>query len=243
MRRWLAETTNALLRPLGLRVVNARWGPRGPFDSLRRARDRGVPIRQIVDVGASNGTWTRECLPLFPDAHYLLVEPRPVHASALAALAAEHPNVRVWQGGLGSRPDTLALRVHGDQSSFLASESFPTDTTQRVEVRTLDSLLGSDLLAPPDLIKADVQGYELEVLRGASACLATAKLLLLEVSYRRMYRDLPLAHEVIAYAGSHGFRICDVCTYAGRPSDGELMQSDLLFAPEGSPLFADESWR
>jgi hypothetical protein len=151
--------------------------------------------------------------------------------------------VRFWQGGLGSRPAALELLVHGDQSSFLASDSFPTSTAQRVEVRTLDSFLGGELREPPDLIKADVQGYELEVLRGAEACLDRAQLLLLEVSYRRMYRDLPLAHDVITHVGSRGFRICDICTYAARPSDGELMQSDILFAAEGSPVFSDESWR
>jgi FkbM family methyltransferase len=213
------------------------------LDWLRRARDAGVVLRQVVDVGASDGGWTRECLRVFPDARYLLVEPREVHAAALSALTSSRSNVRVWRGALGSRPGSLDLHVHGDQSSFLASDSFPTDTAERVEVRTLDSFLGTDLLQPPDLIKADVQGYELEVLRGAAHSLETAKLLLLEVSYRRMYRDLPLAHDVIAHAASAGFRICDVCTYAGRPSDGLLMQSDLLFAAEGSPVFADETWR
>lgn len=243
MRGRLRDWTNALLGPFGLRMVSALWGPRGPMDALRRAHSRGVSIRQVVDVGASDGKWTRECLEVFPDARYLLVEPQPVHLAALRDLQAEQPNVQVWQGALGSRSAKLDLRVHGDQSSFLASESFPTDQAQRVEVRTLDSFLGVELLHPPDLIKADVQGYELEVLRGAGKCLENAKLLLLEVSYRRMYRDLPLAHEVIAHAGAAGFRISDICTYATRPSDGELMQSDILFAAEGSPLFADESWR
>ena len=47
---------------------------------------------------------------------------------------------------------------------------------------------------------------------------------------------------MIAFAGRAGFRIYDICTYAGRPSDGELTQSDILFAREGSPLFANEAW-
>jgi hypothetical protein len=71
-------------------------------------------------------------------------------------------------------------------------------------VRTLDSFLGQPALHAPDLIKADVQGFELEVLRGATKCLETAKLLLLEVSYRRIYENLTLAHEVIGYVGRRG---------------------------------------
>jgi FkbM family methyltransferase len=242
MRSWLGTATNALLGSFGLRMVNARWGPRGAMDSLRRARSQGVVPRQIVDVRVSNGSWTRECLSVFPEARYLLVEPQPEHEPALAALRARHANVRTWQGALGSSAGSLDLLVHGDQSSFLPSDSLAAGRTRQVEVRPLDSFLGSELLQPPDLVKADVQGFELEVLRGAGKCLATAQLLLLEVCYRRIYRNLPLAHELIAYAGNAGFRIYDLCTYAGRPSDGELTYSDILFAREGSPLFADESW-
>lgn len=242
MRAWIRRSTNALLRPLGLRVVSTHWGPRGPMDALRRARAQGVIPRQIVDVGASDGTWTRECLGVFPEARYLLVDPLPANAAALDALRAQQPRVRVWQGAVGSASGALDLFEHGDQSSFFASDSFAARAAQRVEVRPLDSFLGSEWLEPPDLIKADVQGYELEVLRGAKRCLEGAQLLLLEVSYRRIYRDLPLAHEVIAFAAGAGFRIYDVCTYSGRPSDGELTQSDLLFAREGSPLFANERW-
>lgn len=242
MRARLRDLTNALLAPLGVRVVSRRWGPRGPFDALRRVRAQGVVPRQIVDVGASDGTWTRECLGIFPDARYLLVDPLPANAAALEALRAQHPRLSVWQGALGSAPGALELREHGDQSSFLPSDSFAARATRRVEVRPLDALLDAGLLEPPDFIKADVQGFELEVLRGAPRCLKTTQLLLLEVSYRRIYRDLPLAHEVIGFAGAAGFRIYDVCTYAARPSDDELTQSDLLFAREGSPLFANEKW-
>jgi FkbM family methyltransferase len=242
MRSWLRGATNRLLGSVGMRLVNARWGPRGPMDALRRARSYGVIPQQIVDIGASDGIWTRECLQVFPESRYLLIDPLPVHAPALTALAAKHPNLRCWQGALGSAPGVFDLLEHGDQSSFFASDSFAARTKRQVEVRTLDSFLDTGDLQPPDFIKADVQGFELAVLRGATACLETTRLLLLEVSYRRIYKDLPLAHELIAFVGDRGFRIYDICTYSGRPSDGELTQSDILFAPEGSPLFADERW-
>lgn len=241
MRVQLRRAVNALLGPVDLRVVNARWGPRGPMDSLRRVRARGVVPRQIVDVGASDGCWTRECLQVFPEARYFLIDPLPSNVPALTALQVKHPHLQVWHGALGGRPGVLDLRVHGDQSSFLFSDRFDTGTSISVEVRSLDSFLDTALLQPPEFIKVDVQGFELEVLKGADACLKSAALLLLEVSYRRIYRNLPLAHEVIAYAGGKGFRVYDICTYVGRPSDGELTQSDILFAPEGSPLFADET--
>src|SRR5262245_55477633 len=125
MRSRLHRATNALLGALGLRLVNAGWGPRGAIDALRRARSGGVDVRQIVDVGASNGSWTRDCLSIFPEARYLLIEPLPIHAAELASLRARHPNVQFWQGGLASAPGHFDLLTHGDQSSFLRSDSFP----------------------------------------------------------------------------------------------------------------------
>lgn len=242
MRTWAKAATNKLLNRLGLRVVSARWGPRGPWDALERARRHGIIPRQIVDIGASNGTWTRDCLRIYPDSRYFLVDPLSENVPHLKALESAQPNVRSWSGALGSAPATLELNTNGDQASFFKSESFPTLNITRVEVRCLDTFLGTELLQPPDFIKADVQGYELEVLKGASRCLTTTQLLLLEVSYRKMYEGLPLAHEVISAVGEWGFRIYDICTYAGRPSDGELVQSDILFAPASSPLFANERY-
>src|SRR5690606_19338896 len=73
MRIQIRDAVNKLLRPLGLRMVSTRWGPRGPWDALRRAAAQGVIPNQIVDVGASNGIWTRECLRIFPNSRYFLV--------------------------------------------------------------------------------------------------------------------------------------------------------------------------
>jgi FkbM family methyltransferase len=172
MRPWLRRSTNALLGPLGQRVVSAGWGPRGPMDSLRRARALGIVPRQIVDVGASNGSWTRECLQVLPDARYLLVDPLPANASPLTALAAQHSKVRVWQGALGRAPGALALLVHGDQSSFLPSDSFAAQAEHSVEVRTLDSFLGTELLTPPDFIKAELTASDILFARESSPLFA-----------------------------------------------------------------------
>src|SRR5687768_5494672 len=242
MRERLKTLSNSTLRRTGMRLVNAQRGPRGYWESLRRVQSHDVVPRTIVDVGAANGTWTAECLALFPKAKYLLVDPLEENRPHLDQLRESHPNVTVWSGALGAAPGKLYTHVHGDQSSFLASEYAGNNnaaaTTAEIDVRTLDSFVDAGQIAPPDLIKADVQGYELEVLRGAERCLRTAELLLLEVSFRRVYSGCPLAHEVISYCGERGFRIYDVCSYTQRPRDGELVQSDILFARSDSKLFA-----
>ncbi len=232
---------NALAALFGVRVVNAQWGPRGVFDTLRRAQARGFAPALIFDIGASNGQWTRECLGTFPNSRYVLVDPLECNRDALRAMACADARITVWHGAAGASPGRLQIHQHGDQSSLLASEEFSGPVTT-VDVGTVDLLFASSESPAPVLLKADVQGYELEVLRGASRCLGSAEMLVLEVSYRRMYQDSALAHEVIAYVGERGFRIYDVCSYLQRPADRELVQSDLVFVHESSALFGHQGW-
>lgn len=232
---------NAIAALLGVRVVNAGWGPRGVFDTLRRAKARGFAPSLVFDIGASNGQWTRECIAMFPDARYLLVDPLDCNRDALKTMAARDDRITAWFGAAGAAPGNLQIYEHGDQSSLLASREF-SGPARTVEVRTVDGLFESTGSPTPVLLKADVQGYELEVLRGASRCLQAAELLVLELSYRRMYQDCALAHEVIAYVGDRGFRIYDVCSYLQRPADRDLVQSDVVFVHESSPLFRYQGW-
>ena len=76
---------NAVAKLFGVRVVNARWGPRGFRASLEKTRAQGFSPTTVIDVGASNGQWTRECRQIFPGARYLLVDPLEENPRAVQA--------------------------------------------------------------------------------------------------------------------------------------------------------------
>jgi FkbM family methyltransferase len=209
--------------------------------SLRRIRSMGFSPALVFDVGASNGQWTRECLSIFPDARYVLADPLEVNWPALARLTAADPRISTWQGALGPYEGSLDVYCHGDQSSALASREF-AGPKRSVPMQTLDALFARERSPAPVLVKADVQGYELEVLRGGELCLQSAEFVLLEVSFRRLYDQCALAHEVIEYLGGRGFCIYDICTYLQRPLDRELVQSDFIFVRESSAIFRDQRW-
>lgn len=233
IRVWLRKPVNQLLSPLGVRLVSRDWGPRGQMASLAKLEARGARPSVIVDAGASDGMWTRQVREVFPKAEVLMVDPLPENAAALEALTRKDRRCRCFHGALGGESARRELIVHGDQSSFYASELFAGPKLVIDQVR-LDDLLEGELLPhPPDLIKADVQGAELEILRGAKRCLEHARWLLLEVSFERIYSEAPLAHEVIREASEHGFCIRDICALL-QGADGGLLQADLLFEKEGA---------
>jgi hypothetical protein len=82
-------------------------------------------------------------------------------------------------------------------------------------------------LPPPDLIKLDVQGYELEVLRGGEACLRHARAVLCEVSFKVFYSGQPLFHEIVAFLAARGFTLSALG--AGTALGAPLGQADALF--------------
>lgn len=239
--RYLKSIVNAAAGMFGARVINADWGPRGVREILERVKERGFTPALVFDIGASNGQWTRECKKIFANTRYVLVDPLQNNREALMQMARDDTHVTVFCGVAGASPGMLQLYDHGDQSSVLWSDDFP-GAVRTVEATTVDALFQAQGSPAPVLLKADVQGYELEVLKGAARCLSFVEVLILEVSFRRIYKDNVLAHEIIAYLGERGFRIYEICSYLQRATDRDLVQSDFVFVHESSSLFKHHGW-
>ena len=112
----------------------------------------------------------------------------------------------------------------------------------KTKLRTLDSILAADSLPGPDLIKLDVQGYELEVLKGAASALSAAKAVLMEVTVIELYQNNPVLSEVTAFMAERGFRTYDICSLLRRPLDKALCQVDIIFVKEDSELLERKIW-
>ena len=99
---------------------------------------------------------------------------------------------------------------------------------------TLDALLEAYKdFQQLDFLKLDVQGYELEILKGASALLQHTEFVLMETSFIPINQGCPLILEVMAFMDSRGFRTIDFCSQVRR-KDGTLWAADLLFVSIGS---------
>jgi len=94
----------------------------------------------------------------------------------------------------------------------------------------LDTLLTNHLSnIKPDLIKIDVQGAELDVLKGLSKFIHDVKYIQLEVSYFRNNKNGCFADEVIEYLILHGFYIVGVINSNKSKSKMMTIQQDYIF--------------
>ena len=81
-------------------------------------------------------------------------------------------------------------------------------------------------------MKADVQGFELEVFRGGQATLAAAKALECELSFLPLYDGQPLFVDVVEWLRATGFALVGLEAVHSDPRTDELLQVNGLFRPE-----------
>lgn len=77
------------------------------FEALQRCNERNLVINTVVDIGASDGRWTRECLSYLPSAHYLLIEAQISHNVALQEFCKNQSNVDYVLAAAGHEPGTI----------------------------------------------------------------------------------------------------------------------------------------
>ncbi|MBI3852522.1 MAG: FkbM family methyltransferase [Verrucomicrobia bacterium] len=214
---------------------------------LEDIRARGFRCRGIIDVGANTGGWTRMAMQSFPEADFLLIEPQVEMTACLDALCGEHRNVEYVLAGAGSEEGELVLSVYRDLmgSSFLpkADDSLlGTGKQRKTKIVTLDGLLSKREICP-DLVKLDVQGFELEVLKGAATCFGRTEVFILETSlFRFESAAQPMTRELIQFMAERGYELYDITEFYRRPFDGALGQVDLAFVRANGVFRKSNQW-
>lgn len=218
-------------------VPTAEW-------SLNNLRRLGFAPARVLDVGAYKGEWTQLVRNIFPDASVLMLEAQEERIPDLETLKRAHNgkvDYRIVLLGAEERQEVVFNKYPNAPTGNSVLNDWRSDSVKvqvKCPMRPLDAVLEETGFRPVDLIKLDVQGYELEVLKGASGCLQTARALMMEVSLIDMYQNNPLLHEVTAFLHQHGFVAYDIFGLMRRPLDMALAQVDMLFVPEQSPLRA-----
>lgn len=195
----------------------------------------GFAPKVIVDVGAAQGCWARMASKIWPGSYILGVEPNLDNIPFLEQTKRDLRCFDCVRAFLGPEQKTVHYKASGDQTSLL--EETGANCPDEAPMLTLDSLRGR-LPGPADFIKLDVQGFELEVLKGGDDTLQGCQAALLEVSFFPFFPGVPIVNEVIQFMTDKGFAWYDVMGIYRRPADDALAQLDLMFVRSDHPLRA-----
>lgn len=200
-----------------------------------------VAARHVIDVGANRGQFTLATAVTLPEAHIDAFEPLADARECLVMLHIAPTRLTLHPFAIGKENVTATLhRTRRDDSSSLLPPTelqvsiFPgTDEVGRetVQIRRLDGLLSLTAIARPSLLKIDVQGSELDVIKGAWGILPVIDWVYVECSFVELYKNQPLAHDIVSILDAAGFVIDGLYNPVVMSGHG-CVQADILFRKE-----------
>lgn len=181
---WRTSSLALALRSIGRRCgINALiMSLRGPssyesgFNDGMLACVRAGDV--VWDVGANMGIYTKQFSRLVgPMGKVFAFEPSPENILRLAANVKENENTVLLPCGLGDREDVVSF-VQGADALGATSQVWgaPSDQGEKIPIRIADHVAASGDAIAPNFVKIDVEGFELEVLRGMNGLLRDPKL-------------------------------------------------------------------
>lgn len=216
--------------------------------SLMRIAKLGFNPELIFDVGAYQGDFTKFCLQLWTDTEVACFEVLPNKVTQLKQLELSNSSIQVIPVLLGETSSEqvpfFQFQSEGETASSVMKPQNSSILPKYYPMRTVDEIVNTHLNGRvPDLLKMDVQGYELNVLKGAEQSLDKIKVILAEVNLLDLYQDAPLLSELITWLDARNWVTYDICGFWRRPLDQALWQADFIFVQRTSFLRADKRYR
>ena len=227
-----------------LRLLGSGWYRRGLAYGVAGAVEherfvRGLTVGTILDLGANKGQFSLVVRRWWPNAVIHAFEPLAEPAAKYEQVFGGDSRVHLHRVAAGSMRGEAEIHISRrmDSSSLLPISSvqedmFPgTDEVgQRIiVVERVDDVLSDVDLPSPIIVKLDVQGFELIALQGMPRLLEKVDHIYLEVSFLPLYEGQALAHDIVTFLGSAGFRFAGVYSMVTR-DDGAAVQADILFS-------------
>lgn len=205
------------------------------IDRLRRLPLPDAPV--VVDGGANKGNVAARLLDALPRARLEAFEPQPRLARKLCKRFAGDARVRVHALALGEAADALPLVVMNRPtlSSLLAPtgihDKYADETLSVTETVTVPVARLDAVLSRADVIKLDLQGYELPALRGAAGLLGGVTAVVAEAAREPLYAGQALLPELEAFLAGFGL-ILDGMYDFFRDAQGRIVSGDAFFRRE-----------
>lgn len=179
------------------------WAQRRLIGGLDRAEI------SILDVGANKGQTARKYRSEFPAAEFYCFEPFPDSIAELQNQFSDDRKIHIVPKAVGRErgvatffvteldtTNSLSLRPATD-GRYYPKSAGPKETIE-IEVIDIDGFLKENNVSMIDIMKLDIQGGELEAMRGAESLLkaGSVSLIFTEIMFIPHFERSPLFHEI-----------------------------------------------
>lgn len=176
-------------------------------------KEKGFEPKVIYDIGACVLHWTDRAKKLWPNSYYIafeaMKEVEPIYQKegigyCLGILSDQVKEVDFYENI--EHPGGNSYYKENIELSPRAEELFPESSIKKINTITLDYALEYFNFPIPDLIKMDVQGAELDVLKGGAKTIKKCNNIILELQHVDYNSGAAKKDEVIDYMNSLGFK-------------------------------------
>jgi FkbM family methyltransferase len=191
----------------------------------------------IIDVGVHSGT--PALYRAFRAKKFVLVEPLP-DSEEKCRSTFRWLNFDFYKCAAGAQDGETTFFVRLEKSWFSGSIPRKDDDAAAVSsitvpVRRLDAIIGSGKYKPPYGLKIDVEGFEVDVLRGSAGILPETEFVLVESTIKSKFDKQDRFSDLVAFLKKHGFELLDILNPTGRVN----VYFDCLFVKAADHRFLD----
>lgn len=201
---------------------------------------KNFEIDLILDIGANKGQFAKEVRSSGYRNRIVSFEPLSSAFKILEKNAAKDPLWQVYRVAVGANAKTDVINVSANSHSSSILEILPDHlqaepqskyiSKESIEVTTLDELLPTVEAGAENIyLKIDTQGYEWEVLQGASKNISRFLLVQMELSFVPLYEGEKLFEQLFETMKNLGFDLYSMEQGFYDPHSARLLQADVLF--------------
>jgi len=223
-----------------LKLINNKYWRKGIFYNVAANIElenliKNLDVRIIIDVGSNKGQFILLCENFFDCEKIYSFEPIKELIEKQKEFFSYKKNIIFYNFALGEKPEkkNFFLTKREDSSSFLKvnqdinNKDYLVKNEIEVNIHCLDNIINDKDLFSTTLVKIDVQGYELQVLKGSLRILKKIKYILIEVSENEIYKNQALSNEIINFLKQKNFSILRE-NRSTKIKKTNFMQKDLL---------------
>jgi FkbM family methyltransferase len=199
----------------------------------------------VLDVGANEGQYAEQLIDLGFKGKIFSFEPI---RSVFDKLNAKAKQISQWEAinlGIGEKETELMINVtenlvssslYNVATSSLEAEPKTKITHQeKITLTTVDAFLSAKNFQNEKIwLKLDIQGFELEALKGAVKSLKNIDVLQIELSFAPVYEGAPLYQDIISVMNEHKFELFTIIPVFINYSTGRMLQADGIFVRDSA---------
>jgi len=191
---------------------------------IQRILKTNVKLDVIYDIGAHKGRWTKWHKKILKNKRFILFEANEIHRKKLEKISSE-----VFIQVLSDENKQLKFFRKGGtgDSIYLENTDHYRDSFELVSAKSIDTLIIEKNLPLPDFIKLDVQGAELDILKGAKTAISSCNVILMECPIVQYNLGAPKFEEYLNFTKEIDF--LPIKIFEQHIDRGLLIQIDILF--------------